>query len=137
MKPTDSFELSYSSEEYKQSIIGKIEDDLENVKNQLDSPISPYERRKFKGMQDALERLKVKINAIQEKLVRLVDPTSGTLGTPQYLSTDDKFLNAAYFKAIVIKEKPIPRDGRGISPSEGEIGKREAMSEIMTYIEHL
>ena len=54
MKSTDAFELSPSSEEYRQSIISKIDDDIETVKNQLESSSSPNEHRKFRGKQDAL-----------------------------------------------------------------------------------
>ena len=137
MKSTDAFELSPSSEEYRQSIISKIEDDLETVKNQLDSQISNNEFRKLIGKRDALERLKVRINAIQEDSVRLVDPNSRILATPQYLSTDNKFLNAAYWQAMVIRKTQRGFDGSVASSPEGESGKREAMSEIMAYIKHL
>ena len=137
MKPTETFELNPSSEEYKQSIISKIENDLENVKNQLESQVREIEAIKLIGRQDALKRLKMQINAIQEDSILLVPLTSRTLGTPQHLSTNNKFLNAAYHKAKVIKDHRRGLDGSVASSPEGESGKREAMSEIMNYIKYL
>ena len=142
MKSTDAFELSPSSGEYRQNIIAEIESNLEKVKNQLDSRhesrMSPNEHRKLKGKQRALGQLKVKINSIRENLVYLVDPTNRiATGTPQFLNTNNKFLNAAYCKAMIIRDKPIPSDGNRNSSQERENGKWEAMSDIMTYIELL
>ena len=137
MKSTDAFKLSPSSEEYKQSIIDKIEDNLEIVKNQLDSPITGKERVRFIGKHDALERLKIQINGIRENSVHLVDPSSPTIGTPQFLTTDNKFLNAAYWQAMNIRNTRSNLGSGNAASPEGEIGKRIVMSEIMTYIKYL
>ena len=128
---------SITNEERKSIIIEKIEGDIKEVKELLEKPISDKEAFKLIGKQDALERLKVKINSIRENSIHLVDPTSRIIGTPQYLSTDNKFLNAAYFSAMVIRDKRRGRDGSVASSPEGEIGKREAMSEIMVHIKYL
>lgn len=138
MKSTDAFELSPSSEEYKQSILAKIDGDLEDIKNQLEnrheSRMSPNESRKLKGKQYGLEQLKVEINAIKEPSRQLGDPNSRLLNPKRFLSTDDKFLNAAYSKAKMIRDHP-PLKSRYAPSKEGKIGNREAMSEIMAYIE--
>ena len=128
---------SMTNEERKSIILEKIEGDVKEVKKLLEKPISDKEVFKLRGKQDALERLKVKINSIRENSIHLVPPTSRTLGTPQYLSTDNKFLNAAYFSAKVIRDNRRGFDGSVASSPEGEIGKREAMSKIMDYIKYL
>ena len=129
---------SMTNKERKSIILEKIEDDIKEVKELLEQPISDKEAFKLRGKQDALERLKVEINSIREDSIRLVPLTSCTLGTQQHLSTDNKFLNAAYFRAMIIRDERRERGGSTMASStEGEIGKREAMSEIMTYIEYL
>ena len=100
--------------------------------------MSGKETFKLRGKQDALEQLKEKINSIQEDSIRPLPLTSRTLGTPQHLSTDNKFLNAAYFRAMVIRDERRERGGSTMASSrEGEIGKREAMSKIMEDIKAL
>ena len=128
---------SITNKERKSIILEKIEGDIKEVKELREKPISDKEAFKLIGKQDALERLKIKINSIRENSIHLVDPTSRTLGTPQHLSTDNKFLNAAYFQAMIIKDGRRGRDGSVASSPEGEIGKREAMSEIMAHIKYL
>ena len=128
---------SMTNEDRKSIIIEKIEDNIREVKERLELPMSDKEAFKLIGKQDALERLKVKINSIQENSRYLVDPTSRIIGTPQYLSTDNKFLNAAYFLAMEIRDKRRAYNGSVASSPEGEIGKREAMLEIMTDIKSL
>ena len=136
---TGSFEYdSMTNEERKSIILEKIEGDIKEVEELLEKPISDKEAFKLRGKQDALEQLKVEINAIQEDSIHLVDPASRTLGIPQHLSTDNKFLNAAYFRAMIIRDERRERGGSTMASSpEGEIGKWEAMSEIMTYIKYL
>ena len=133
----DEFKFEPSSEEYRSMIIGKIEDTLQDVENNLKNHISDKEAFKLIGKHDALERLTVQINSIREDSVNLVDPTSATIGIPQYLNTSNKFLNAAYFTAKNIRDNPRGLDGSVASSPEGEIGKKEAMSQIMDYINYI
>jgi hypothetical protein len=137
MDPRGEFKFEPSSEEYKSMIIGKIEDTLQDVENNLKNHISDKKAFNLIGKQDALKRLTLQINSIREGSVLLVDPTSDIIGVPQYLNTSNKFLNAAYFAAKNIRDNPRESDGSVASFPEGEIGKKEAMSQIMDYINYI
>ena len=128
---------SMTNEERKSIIIEKIEDDIKVVKQLREKPMSDKEAFKLIGKQNALERLKVKINSIREDSIHLVDPTSPTIGTPQHLRTDNKFLNAAFFQAMIIRDNQRGGDGSVASSPEGASGKKEAMSKIMNDIKAL
>jgi hypothetical protein len=128
---------SMTNEERKSIIIEKIEGDIKEVKELLEKPISDKEAFKLIGKEDALEKLITQINSINENSVFLVDPSSPTIGTPQYLTTDNKFLNAAYWQVMMIRNNPRGFDGSPAASPEGETGKRETMSKIMVYIRAL
>lgn len=128
------YEARLTNEERQSIIIEIIEDEIKEVKQQIEKPIRDKEFFQLRGMQEALKQLKVQINAIQEDSIHLVDPSSRSIGTPQHLRTDNKFLNAAYFQAKIIRDTPRGLDGSVASSPEGEAGKREVMSKIMVYI---
>ena len=138
MRPTDPIEFdTITTEERKNVIIEVIEDELKGVEKLLNTQISDKEAYKLIGKKDALERLTARINSIQENSVFLVDPSSSTIGIPQYLTTDNKFLNAAYWEAMEIRDNPRGVDGSVASSKEGESGKKEAISKIMRCIKAL
>ena len=79
---TGFFDYDNMTNEQRRSIIlEKIEGDIKGVKELLEKPSSDNEVFKLRGKQDALERLKVKINSIRENSIHLVPLTSRTLGT--------------------------------------------------------
>lgn len=135
MRPTDPIEFdTLTTEERKNVMREVIEDELKEVQKRLNKPMSNQEAYKLIGKKDALERLTDRINSIQENSVFLVDPSSSTIGVPQHLTTDNKFLNAAYWAAMEIRDNRRGLDGSVASSQAGESGKKEAMSKIMLWI---
>lgn len=112
----------------KDKILEKIDKEIDKVLHQLDKnpDISGYDAVNLAGKQAALSRLKTKISSID-------------IGTPpeteQFLDTNNKFLNAAYHQAILVKENPQTSEGDTIQL--GKEGKDEAIEGIMDYIKSL
>lgn len=135
---TGSYEYdNVTTEERRSVIIEKIQEKIQVSKSRLNDPISDKDAYIIAGRIDALESLNLQIISIQENSVSLVDPSSTIIGVPQYLTTDNKFLNAAYWTAMEIKNNERGFDGSVASSNEGEIGKRKAMSEMMFFIKSL
>ena len=75
---TGSFEHdSMTNEDRKSIIIEKIEDNIREVKERLELPMSDKEAFKFIGKQDALERLKVKSTLYKRiQYILLIQPVA-------------------------------------------------------------
>ena len=124
---------------HKDKILDKIDKEIDGITHRLDGNpnISSNDAVNIAGRQDALHHLKVQINSINVESILLVPSDSDIIGVPQYLNTDDKFLNAAYYEAILIKDSPRGFDGDISGSPLGEGGKEEAMKEMMAYIKSL
>ena len=109
-----------------------VNSNLENLE-QTTGNNAYIQRVRYFGMQDALERFVIQIGSISGN-ESLVPPESPIIGVPQYLTTDDIFLNAAYFQAILIRDEPRGVDGSVAGSPEGEKGKVAIMNQIMDYI---
>lgn len=117
---------------FQQNVSYELENLQQSAENDIDIQIIRYI-----GMQDALERFARQIDHIQEDRILLVPPESATIGYTQYLTIDDKFLNAAYCIAMDIKDNPRGMNGSVASHPEGEKGKETIMNQIMDYIQSL
>ena len=125
---------------FQQNVNSELENLEQSIDNDTDTQIERHRRMpevRYWGMQDALERFLIRIDSIQEQAIFLVPPESDILAVPQYLTTDDKFLNAAYFNAMLIRDNPRGFDGSIISSPVGEEGKKMIMNQIMDYIQSI
>lgn len=135
---TGSFDYDMvTTAERKSILIEKIESDMKEVDQLREQSINTPEIRKLIGKKDSLKRLVRQIECIDENSISLVPLGSRTIGVPQHLNTDDKFLNAAYFQAMSIRDRRRGFDGSAAASPEGEAGKREVMSKIMDDIRAL
>lgn len=112
----------------KNRILEKIDKKINGILRKLDGNpnISSYDAVNLAGEQRALYRLKDLISSIDVK----VPPD-----VPQYLDTKDKFLNAAYHQAVLVKGSPETFEGDvgGL----GKQGKDDVIEEMMDYIKSL
>jgi hypothetical protein len=112
----------------KDKILEKIDEKINEMLRKLDRnpDISSYDAVNLGGEQGALYRLKTLISSIDIK----VPPD-----VPQYLDTGDKFLNAAYHQAVLVKGSPETFEGDvgGL----GKEGKDDVIEEMMDYIKSL
>lgn len=115
-------------ESNKDKILERINKGIDKMLHQLDKnpDISGYDAVNLAGKQDALNRLKMLISSID---------VEAPPDTQQHLNTSDKFLNAAYHQAILVKESPQTFEGG--AGRLGEEGKNEAIEEIIDYIKSL
>ena len=113
---------------FKDRILERIDEKLNEVLRKIDRnpDMNSYDVVNLTGRQGALYRLKTKISSID---------VEAPPETQRYLNTSDKFLNAAYHQAILVKESP--QTFEGAAGGLGKEGKDEAIEEIMNYIKSL